>query len=89
MKIVWGADICSKDRSGNTPLQIAQSCHHKDVADLITAWLAGDIYDISSAAKNGDLAKVKALVEKYPDMLNVGDRDGIMPLHWPRRGAPR
>jgi hypothetical protein len=45
---------------------------------LAGAVVAQDIFD---AAKNNDLAKVKALIEKDPSLLNMKDDAGNMPLH--------
>jgi ankyrin repeat protein len=38
--------------------------------------------EIHDAAKSGDLAKVKAILEKNPDLVNRGDENGRTPLHW-------
>ncbi len=42
--------------------------------------------DIHEAVRNGDLALIKALVEKNPELINSKDQDGRTPLHWACRG---
>jgi ankyrin repeat protein len=39
----------------------------------------GEIHD---AAKAGDLAKVKALLKDYPELVSSKDNVNITPLHW-------
>lgn len=43
--------------------------------------------EIHEAAKNGDLAKVKMLLVKYPELINAKDETGRTPLHWACRGV--
>jgi len=43
--------------------------------------------EIHDAAKAGDLAKVKAIVEKEPAMAGAKDETGRTPLHWACRGV--
>ncbi len=40
---------------------------------------AGEVHE---AAKNGDIAKMKALLDKDPSLLYVQDEQGKTPLHW-------
>jgi len=42
--------------------------------------------EIHEAVKTGNLAAVKALVEKDPAQVNAKDEAGRMPLHWAARG---
>jgi len=48
------------------------------LALVATAALAAEIHD---AARSGDLAKVKALIEKTPALLEARDAEGKTPLH--------
>jgi len=50
-----------------------------------SAWL--DAAEIHEAVKTGDLATVKALLEKDPGQLNIKDENGRTPLHWAARGT--
>jgi len=43
--------------------------------------------DIIDAARSGDMAKVKELIEAYPGMVNARDKNGRTPLHWACRGV--
>ena len=43
--------------------------------------------DIIEAAKTGDLAKVRALVEASPGQVGAKDQAGRTPLHWACRGV--
>ncbi len=52
-------------------------------AFMALAW-ADEIHDV---AKEGNLAKVKELLEKDPTLINVKDETGRTPLHWACRGA--
>jgi len=38
--------------------------------------------DIFKASSDGNLAEVKALLKKKPDLVNAQDKDGITPLHY-------
>ena len=53
------------------------------IALIALAWsslaVCGEIHD---AAKNGDLEKVKAMLEKKPKLVFSKDAEGGMPLHW-------
>jgi len=42
--------------------------------------------DIHEAVRKGDLAIVKALVDKTPECINSKDQNGRTPLHWACRG---
>ncbi len=43
--------------------------------------------DIHDAAKAGDLAKVKAIIEREPGLIGAKDETGRTPLHWACRGV--
>ncbi len=43
--------------------------------------------DIHQAARSGDLAKVRELVEKDPALIRLKDENGRTPLHWAARGV--
>jgi len=43
--------------------------------------------EIHEAARAGDLAKVKAIVEKEPGLVGAKDETGRTPLHWACRGV--
>jgi ankyrin repeat protein len=43
--------------------------------------------DIHEFAQKGDLANVKALIEKSPESIDAKDKDGRTPLHWACRGV--
>jgi len=47
------------------------------------AW-SGPVFgnEIHDAAKNGDLAKVQALLKSNPDLVSSKDDRGMTPLHW-------
>ncbi|MDQ7821436.1 MAG: ankyrin repeat domain-containing protein [Candidatus Eremiobacteraeota bacterium] len=36
---------------------------------------------IHDAVRSGDMAKVKAIIEKNPDLVNSPDAEGLTPLH--------
>ncbi len=43
--------------------------------------------EIHRAARSGDLAKVRELVEKDPALIRLKDENGRTPLHWAARGV--
>jgi len=51
---------------------------------MLTTLLCHSAYcgEIHDAAGNGDLAKVKALLQANPDLVSSKDDDGLTPLHW-------
>ena len=53
---------------------------------LIVIPFSGLAQEIHTAAQKGDLAGVKACIEKDPDALNAKDESGRTPLHWACRG---
>ncbi|MDH4271604.1 MAG: ankyrin repeat domain-containing protein, partial [Candidatus Aminicenantes bacterium] len=54
---------------------------------LLMAALTIKTQEIFDAVKANDLAKVKALVEANPQLVNATDPDGRTPLHWACRGV--
>jgi ankyrin repeat protein len=52
---------------------------------VLVPFLPGD--EIHEAAKSGDLAKIKALIEKTPGLIGAKDETGRTPLHWACRGV--
>lgn len=79
------ADVHAKNRSGETPMDVAM--FHKDVAELLrTNGGAGDkksTHDptIFPAARDGNLAKVKLLVEDDPEEVFQRNVDQFTPLN--------
>jgi ankyrin repeat protein len=58
---------------GSTPLGLAVGGGHKAVVRLLLS--------LHTAAKKGDMADVKTLMETYPQLINVRDLEGKTPLH--------
>jgi len=54
---------------------------------LLLASTAAQAQDILEAAKQGDLARVKELVNGVPQLENTSDENGRTPLHWAARGV--
>lgn len=54
-------------------LLVALGLHHSSGAEDI---------DIHTAAKAGDVTKVKALLTTQPELVNAKDATGATPLHW-------
>ena len=56
---------------------------------MVLAGLAAQAFpaEVHEAAKSGDLAKVRALVDKDGALVNVRDESGRTPLHWACRGV--
>jgi glyoxylase-like metal-dependent hydrolase (beta-lactamase superfamily II) len=54
---------------------------------LLASVVPGSAQDIGEAAGEGDLATVKMLVKKTPELVNVKDETGRTPLHWACRGV--
>lgn len=66
--------------NNRTRLVILAAC-----LSLLACQAFGD--KIHDAAQGGDLASVKALIEKNPDLIDARDAEGRTPLHWACRGV--
>ena len=82
--IAKGADVNAKNNRFQTPLDIALTQNRKDIVELLLA--KGVTVSIHAAAQAGDLARVKAFLEKGID-INVGDDEGLTPLHYAAQGG--
>ncbi len=74
--------------TGETPLQYAAIARHKDVAELLRQYggqstsTPMEPTPINQAVRNGDVAKVQALLKEHPDLILSKDNEGKTPLHW-------
>jgi ankyrin repeat protein len=88
------ANVDAKDDKGYTPIDIAVVKGHNEVAELLsqhggkdrstqstTTEMQKAITDVHSAARQGNLVKVKALLAHYPDLVSGKDGFGDTPLH--------
>jgi len=71
-----GADVNEEDNSGCTALYWAAMQGSKDLVELLIAKGAAPISAIHLAARAGDLAKVKSLVEEGTDVNTKGKGSG-------------
>ena len=69
----------AKDGYRRTPIERAISGSHKEVVELLIS-KGADISPLHLAAYQGDLTKVKTLIEKESD-INLGDKEGFTLLH--------
>jgi len=78
------ADINAKDNKGSTPLHTAVQKGQEEVADLLYRRGGQDTITttIDYAARDGDLAKVAALIKEHPDLVPSKDVKGRTPLHF-------
>ena len=74
-----GADVNAEDKDGYTPMYWATMEGNKDVVELLTTKGAAPISAIHLAARAGDLAKVKSLIEAGAE-VNAKDKGGQTPL---------
>ncbi len=78
-----GADVNTKNKYGNTPLDTARKLQHKEIAALLQSYdaRAGSICrSLVYAIEDGDVKKIKRLLEQGAD-VNMKDRDGVSLLH--------
>lgn len=54
---------------------------------LLASAISGLSQEIHDAAREGDLTKMKMLLEKDPKLVNAKDETGRTPLHWACRGV--
>ncbi len=71
--IAHGADIYAADQLGKRPLDLAIERGHAQIVPLLKP--------LHLAAEKGDLNRVKNIVEKNPESLNLKDERGWSPLH--------
>jgi ankyrin repeat protein len=69
--------------TGGTPLRITEARSKKDVAEMLRQ-CGVSIHD---AAKDGDLARVQALLNLDPSLVSSRDDRGNSPLHWAAFGG--
>jgi len=78
--VVRGANINAENATGETPLHYASRGGHKDIAELLIE-RGATISTIHLAAFMGDLAKVKAFLQRGIN-INTQDSHGRTPLHY-------
>lgn len=76
--LVHGADINAKDDQGVTPLRSIE--FQEDFMQLLRQYLPS-CREIHEAARNGDVLKVKALIDTNPDLVFVREQNGETPLY--------
>ena len=86
--LAHGAEVNAKDSEGWTPLHGAAANGHKDMVELLLAHGAevnakdDNVTTLYVAAMQGDLVKVKALLNSNPDLVSSKDKYGEIPLYW-------
>jgi pectate lyase len=84
--IAKGADVNAKRRghpAGDTPLHSAVRAGYKDIVELLLS-KGAEVSSIHIAALLGDLARVKAFLERGTN-VNAEDKRSFTPLHWAAR----
>ncbi len=79
MLLAHGADPNVKDKQGNTALSLALKYHHPEIAAMLQQ--GGATANIFDAASAGDVAAVRALLAKDPQVLKAKDATGYSPLY--------
>jgi len=54
---------------------------------MMGLWTTAHASEIHQAAEGGDLAKIRALIEKDAGLVDAKDENGRTPLHWAARGV--
>ncbi len=80
------ADVNAKENSGTTPLYFATAHGQREIAEILQMHGASGAFDplvheIVVAAAGGDVEKVKALINKHPELVRASSPDGMTPLH--------
>ncbi len=82
--VAAGANVDAANKDGKTPFSYA---FHYGNTDVLLTFLSGmakeptAVFEIHDAARDGDLAKVKALLQGNPDLVYSKDSNGRTPLH--------
>jgi ankyrin repeat protein len=78
------ADVNVEANDGWTPLRWAEEKGHKDVAELLLNHGGKDTrpFAIHDAARDGDLARVSALLKENRNLVRKRTATGWTPLHW-------
>ncbi len=82
---VAGADLNVTNHNGRTPLDAADEKEHAAVSDLLRRH--GARPGLICAARDADLAAVKALLADDPLLADPDDKDGRTALYWAARGG--
>jgi len=81
--VAKGADVNAKNDSNSTPLEWAAAYGHESIAKLLREHDGTLGTEIHNAAYQGDLNKIKSLLEKDPNLANTKNATfGRTPLHW-------
>ena len=78
--IAKGADVNAKTNGGQTPLDVALLQNRAAMVEMLTA-KGAEVSTLAIAARMGDLARVKTLLEKGAD-INAQDNSGRTALHY-------
>lgn len=72
------AAVNARNERGHSPVLIAQYHHKRDAVAVLLA--AGPELDLFDAASVGDTARVAALLDRDPSLVNAYSSDGFYPL---------